>query len=163
MHSRSNTRPRSPDVVRGIVMAIILLAGLCYSAGARAIEPRPIPIKLAPPEEEKSEQIIEGGVAATMLFSTFGLGMGMVATAIDAESERKRDDPCHSCPGGFNDMQRDMAMIANGALLSFLAAGILGAATTAYAAVTHEERIEAPKKKKAVKIRACAGGVVFSF
>ena len=164
MHSRSNTRTRSPDVVRGIVTAIILSASLCHSAEALAIEPKPIPIDLSPPEESTSERVIEGGVATTMIFSTLGLGMGLVATSIDAESERKRGDPCPSCPGGFNDMQRDMAMIANGSLLSFLAAGIVGAATTAYAAATEGERIEPPtKKKKDVKIRACSGGFVISF
>lgn len=164
MHFRSNTRTRSPDIVRGMITSIILLASLSYCAGARAIEPKPISIELLPPPEKTSEQIVEGGVVATMLFSTFGLGMGLVATAIDVESERKRSDPCRSCPGGFNDMQRDMAMIANGSLFSFIAAGILGAATTAYAAATHDERIEAPKKKKeTVKIRACAGGFVVSF
>lgn len=163
MHSRSNTCTRSSDVVRGVITAIIVSAGLCSSALAQPIEPRPIPIEFTPVEENTAEQIVEGGVAATMLFSTFGLGLGLVATAVDAESERKRNDPCRSCPGGFNDMQQDMALIANSALLSFLAAGILGAATTAYAAATHDERIEAPKKKKEMKIRACAGGFVLSF
>ena len=164
MHSRSNTRTRSPDIVRGIFTTIILSVSLCHSAEVQAIEPTPIPIDLTPPKDKISEKVIEGGVATTMLFSTLGLGMGLVATSIDAESERKRDDPCRSCTGGFNDMQRDMAMIANGSLLCFLAAGIVGAATTAYAAATEGERMDPPKKKKKeVKIRASSGGFVISF
>ncbi len=167
IHSGSNTRTRSPDVVRGIVTAMFLSVSLCHSAGARAIEPRPIPIpipiELEPEEEKTSETIIETGVGATMLFATIGFGMGILATSIDAESERRRDNPCRSCPGGFNDMQQDMAMIANGSLLSFLASGIIGAVTTAYAAATEEERIEPSKRKKDVKIRASTGGFVISF
>ena len=92
MHSRSNTRSRSNQVVRGIVASLLLSIGLSHSVTARAIEPRAIPLESAPlqekPEERCADQVIEGGVAATMLFATLGLGAGVVAAAIDAESER---------------------------------------------------------------------------
>gem|GEM_PF-3997968 len=167
MHSRSNTRSRSNQVVRGIVASLLLSIGLSHSVTARAIEPRAIPLESAPlqekPEERCADQVIEGGVAATMLFATLGLGAGVVAAAIDAESERKRDEPCRSCPGGFNDVQQDMAMVANVSVVSFVAAGIIGAATIVYAATVEIEPKKTTKSKAAVQIRAARGGVVITF
>lgn len=163
MHSRSKTRFRSLGIVRGIVAAILFPVGLGYSLEAQAIEPRPIPLEPAPSIEDTSEKVIEGGVAATMLFATLGLGAGIVAAGVDAESERRRDEPCRSCPGGFNDLQRDMAAIANVSLISFFAAGFVGTATTVYAATTEREATARPKKKPDVQIQAGRGGIVVVF
>lgn len=168
MYSHSNTVSLSNKVVRGIAIALLLSGGLFHSADARAIEPRTIPLESdilesAPPEERSPEQVIEGGVAATMLFATLGLGAGIVATAIDAESERKRNDVCRSCAGGFNDLQQDMAMVANVSLLSFVAAGLIGAATTVYAATIQDEPPKPSKTKSPVHIRASSGGFVIAF
>jgi hypothetical protein len=164
MHSRSKTRFRSLDIVRGIIAAILVPVGLCHSLEAWAIEPRPIPLQAAPPEDKSSEQVIQGGVAATMLFATLGLGSGVIAAGLDAASQRRRDDPCRSCPGGFNDLQRDMATIANVSLISFFTAGFVGAATTVYAATTTQnERTEARRKMPDVQLRASRSGIVVTF
>lgn len=98
-----------------------------------------------------------------MLLSTLGLGAGIVAAAIDAESERKRDDPCRTCAGGFNEMQRDMAMVGNVALFSFLAAGIVGTATTIYAITVEEEFKNTARTKAVLQIRGSSLGLKVTF
>jgi hypothetical protein len=167
MHSRSNIRSRLHKVVRGIVATLLVPAGLCHSTPSQATEPWTIPLESVPEgdvkEEKSSEQVIEGGVAATMLFATLGLGSGVIAAALDAESERKRSEPCRSCPGGYNDLQRDMAMVANVSLVSFVAAGVIGVATTLYAATVDEEPKSQHRAKAPVRIRASGTGIVISF
>ena len=167
MHSRSIIRSRLHKVVRGIVATLLIPAGLCYSTPSQAVEPWTIPLESVPEvdvkEEKSPEQVIEGGVAATMLFATLGLGSGVIAAALDAESERKRSEPCRTCPGGYNDMQQDMAMVANVSLVCFVAAGVIGAATTLYAATVEDESKKPHRAKSPVRIRAGGMGVVISF
>lgn len=163
MHSRPNDVFRSRVVVQGILSASILAAGLFHSVKSQALEPWQIPAETIDYDEENPEDVIEGGIAATMLFSTLGLGAGIVAATIDAESERKRDDPCRTCSGGFNDMQRDMAMVGNVALFSFLAAGIVGTATTIYAIAVEDEINKSTKSIAALQIRGNTLGIKVTF
>jgi hypothetical protein len=105
----------------------------------KALSPAPSSLHLldsapAPARDDDAvpRGIVEGGIAATMLVSLFGLGTGAAAAARDAASEARRDEPCRSCPGGYNDMQRDAAMLANTSLWSFVAAGAIAAGTAFY-------------------------------
>jgi len=135
-------------VVRGILSVLVLSSGLFHSADGLCREPWevtvPPPIT---PERKDRDEGIEGGVAATVLFASFGIGLGAAAATLDAESERLRDEPCRSCPGGFNEMQRDMAFLANGSILSFIGAGVAGLGTALYAINLEDEETETAKKK----------------
>ncbi|UQA57584.1 hypothetical protein [Polyangium aurulentum] len=95
-------------------------------------EPPPMP----PPALESDEEprgIVEAGVAATLLVSLFALGTGAAAAAKEAASEARRDEACRSCPGAYNDMQRDAALLSNTSLWSFVAAGAIATGTALYA------------------------------
>jgi hypothetical protein len=150
MHSRENTGS-SRVVVRGILSVMVLAGGLGHSADGLCREPWEVtvPPPITPEQTKSPEEVIEGGVAATVLFASFGIGLGAAAATLDAESERLRADPCRSCPGGFNDMQRDMAFLANASILSFVGAGIAGFGTALYAINVEEEaETETGSKKK---------------
>jgi hypothetical protein len=147
MHSREN-KASSRVVVRGILSLLVSSSGLFHSADGLCREPWevtvPPPIT---PERRDADEVIEGGVAATVLFASFGLGLGAAAATLDAESERLRGEPCRSCPGGFNEMQRDMAFLANGSILSFIGAGIAGFGTALYAVNLDDEETEGARRK----------------
>ncbi|MRG95641.1 hypothetical protein [Polyangium spumosum] len=149
MHSRENAGS-SRVVVRGILSILVLSGGLFHSADGLCREPWevtvPPPIT---PERRSADEVIEGGVAATVLFASFGIGLGAAAATLDAESERLRAEPCRSCPGGFNEMQRDMAFLANASILAFIGAGVAGFGTALYAINVAEDEEETSGKKKA--------------
>jgi hypothetical protein len=93
------------------------------------LDPAPAPAR---DDDAGPRGLVESSIAATMLVSLFGLGTGIAAAAKDAASEARRDEPCRSCPGGYNDMQRDAALLANTSLWSFVAAGAIAAGTALY-------------------------------
>jgi hypothetical protein len=147
MHSRENTGS-SRVVVRGILSVLVLSGGLCHSADGLCREPWEITVPPPiTPERHSADEVVEGGVAATVLFASFGIGLGAAAATLDAESERLRAEPCRSCPGGFNEMQRDMAFLANGSILSFVGAGVAGLGTALYAINVEEEETGSKKKE----------------
>ncbi|MDI3282233.1 hypothetical protein [Polyangium sp. 15x6] len=145
MHSRENARGLGRVVVRGILSLVVLAGGLCHSANGLCREPWEVSVPPPITPDRGAEEVIEGGVAATVLFASFGIGLGAAAATIDAESERLRSDPCRSCPGGFNDMQRDMAFLANASILSFIGAGVAGFGTALYA-INVEDDVSTAKK-----------------
>ncbi|MDC0744125.1 hypothetical protein [Polyangium mundeleinium] len=149
MHSRENARGTSRVVVRGILSLVVLSGGLFQSANGLCREPWEVMVPPPITPDRGAEEVVEGGVAATVLFASFGIGLGAAAATLDAESERLRADPCRSCPGGFNDMQRDMAFLANASILSFVGAGVAGLGTALYA-IQVEDDVRTAKKKKFV-------------
>ncbi|MDI1451482.1 hypothetical protein [Polyangium sp. 6x1] len=154
MHSRLNASGSSRVVVRGILSLLALSGGLFHSADGLCREPWEV--STPPPilSDRGPEDVIEGGVAATVLFASFGIGLGAAAATLDAESERRRADPCRSCPGGFNDMQRDMAFLANGSILAFVGAGIAGFGTVLYAINVEDDVQTETAKNKEVRPQA---------
>ncbi|HVK65330.1 MAG TPA: hypothetical protein VM694_12690 [Polyangium sp.] len=147
MHSRENARGSSRVVVRGILSLLVLSGGLFQSANGLCREPWEVTVPPPITPDRGAEEVVEGGVAATVLFASFGIGLGAAAATLDAESERLRADPCRSCPGGFNDMQRDMAFLANASILSFIGAGVAGLGTALYAIQIEDDARTAKKKE----------------
>lgn len=127
--------------------------------------PAPLPATANASETSTVPDIVQGGVAASFVFAAFGLGMGAAAAATDAESERKRNDPCRSCAGGFNEMQREMATLANASMFSFVASGVVGIGTAFYAAMTEEEvkKDKTQPPKAAIFVRGTGLGVELRF
>jgi hypothetical protein len=152
--------------VRGIFGLVTLTSGLCHSAPAAALEPWEIPTRPVAPDAPASvAETVEAGVAVSLIFTAFGLGLGAAAASKDAESERKRAEPCRTCPGGFNDMQKDVEALGNAALFSFFAAGLLGASTAIFA-ITADDDEDGDKKKgpsAALRVQGSMLGVEITF
>ncbi len=125
-------------IVRGILSLLVLTGGLVHSTDGLCREPWEVTVPPPILPEKTPEEIIEGGVVASVIFASFGIGLGAAAATLDAESDRLRSQPCRSCPGGFNEMQRDMAFLANGSILAFVGAGVAGLGTALYAINTEE-------------------------
>jgi hypothetical protein len=159
--------------VRVVLSSVVLSGALGIAVPARATEPLVRPIaapeaaSLPAPEPSAVPDIVQGGVAASFVFAAFGLGMGAAAAATDAESERKRDDPCRTCVGGFNEMQREMATLANASMFSFIAAGAVGIGTAFYAALGEDdvkkEKDKPQPLKAAIFVRGTGLGVELRF
>jgi hypothetical protein len=102
--------------------------------------PVALPAPAPPAEPDPDIGTIQSGVAATALISVFGFGTGAAALAKREQSETRRNDACRSCPGGYNDMQRDAAFLGNVAIWSFITAGAIGVATTIYASSVESDK-----------------------
>lgn len=134
------SRPAAQPVVvatRAVPVAAVVDVGPTTTA-ARSPEPRPVDRKA-----DTRRWMIVSGAAAT----TLGVVMG-TAFAILSESKRaerdKQIDATRGCQGlacePYNAPERSRGAFLTGALVSFLAAGAIGAGTLTYSLVTRPKK-----------------------